>query len=104
MVTGEEPRTLKEVQEVPPEQVTEVVATLPKLEVPVQYVRLPAVGVEVVENWFERVIEEPKETDPPPERPVPALTVTEELVSPVLFKVPEIFGVKVKAPEVGTIL
>ena len=26
---------------------------MPKLEAPVQYARLPAVGIEVVENWLE---------------------------------------------------
>jgi hypothetical protein len=79
-----------------------VVETEPKLEFPVQYVRLPVVGVEEVENWLLSVIEEPSATEPPPERPVPAFTVTELLVRPVLLRVPEKVGVIVKAPADGT--
>lgn len=40
-------------------------------------------------------------TEPPRETPVP-LIVMEELVSPVLSRVPEIVGVRVRAPAVGT--
>ena len=47
--------------------------------------------------------DEPRATVPPPESPVPALTVTDELVRPVLFRVPVMFGVNVSAPFVGTI-
>ena len=104
MVIGEEPRTLNVEQVVPPEQVTEVVAVEPKLLPPVQYVRWPVVGVEVVENWLEMVIEEPRATDPPPERPVPAFTVTLELVRPALVRVPLTVGVKVRLPDPGTMV
>jgi hypothetical protein len=81
--------------------VMEVVATVPKLEFPVQYVRLPVVGAEEVENWLLMVMEEPRATEPPPERPVPAFTVMLLLVRPVLLSVPVQVGVKVRAPEPG---
>jgi len=69
-------------------------------QVPVQYVRLPIVGIEVVENWLVSVIELPRATDPPPESPVPGLIVTEEFVRPALFNVPESEGCHVSVfPE-----
>ena len=58
MVTGEEPRTLKLVHDVPPEQVTEVVATDPSLAgepfVVVQYESCPIVSLVEVEIEFAR--------------------------------------------------
>ena len=81
MVMGEVPMMTPCEQAEPPVHESVVVASVPKLEAPVQYARLPAVGIEVVENWLERVMEAPRATEPPPESPLPALIVTEELSS-----------------------
>jgi hypothetical protein len=43
-----------------------------------------------------KVVLPPKEMVPPPDKPVPAVMVIDELVRPELFKVPEIVGWKLK--------
>ena len=49
-VIGEEPRTLKVAQVVPPAQVTEVVATLANVFIPEKYGMLPKTAAEEVER------------------------------------------------------
>jgi hypothetical protein len=78
------PTTVKPVHETPEVQDAEEVATVPNCAAPVQYVRLPRFGVAEVANWLFKVIVEPRATEPPPERPVPARTVREEFWSDVL--------------------
>ena len=105
-MVGEEPRATRLEQVVPPEQVTEEVATVPSLAgtplVVVQYARLLMASPDEVANWLVKVMEEPRATEPPPESPAPGLMVTEELESPPLSRVPDILGVNVRAPAVGT--